>query len=712
MKRSINTVILLLFSVSFMYGINGTPWVDAGEDITMCESDGMVAVEAQAANFSFIEWSTTGDGFFMLPNELSTYYYPGPDDIEVGVLIIFISVLTNDNLSLTDSLTLIIVRAPLSQTDQEAFLCESDSLQVFGQSHFSTFQTWTTTGDGYFSNPFMLDPVYYPGFNDLLSGMVDLCLISFPIQPCFQPDVSCLTLEIQKNTQVQTGEDALICKNENYQLDATVQNYISLQWFTSGDGTFSNQTIQDPVYTPGVGDKAAGEASLTLMSTSMFPCQGFELDTLVLNIVNLPQVQAGINQTVCNNQIVSLSGTTAFCSGILWTTYGDGSFDNDTILNPVYYPGDNDLINGWIFLELNAFPILPCTGTVGSYLFIDIENMPVVNAGEDITICSDSIILNASVENFEEIIWTTNGDGSFSDLTSLTPLYFMGPVDIAVGGVHLTIAASSVLPCIGYVTDEIDVTTDIPHILSPSLCDTAIYIGEDLTLHFAVESFIPGTYYWYFNGIEIPDEHSPELIIESAQPSDAGHYFCMYLNSCTEVRSDSCLVKIQETFNQEFSLPEGWSGISSFVFPENSNLDSLFNTILGDIVLISDNSGIFWPEQNMNTLGTWEIPHGYQIKLEAPCSMIMEGKIEYPVQGISIPPGWSILPVNFNEIVNLSWLFDTTPGIEIIKELAGIKLFWPAMNINTLNDLIPGKAYLVFNKTQDTITVNFSVTGY
>jgi len=114
----------------------------------------------------------------------------------------------------------------------------------------------------------------------------------------------------------------------------------------------------------------------------------------------------------------------------------------------------------------------------------------------------------------------------------------------------------------------------------------------------------------------------------------------------------------------------------------------------------------------MNTLGTWEIPHGYQIKLEAPCSMIMEGKIEYPVQGISIPPGWSILPVNFNEIVNLSWLFDTTPGIEIIKELAGIKLFWPAMNINTLNDLIPGKAYLVFNKTQDTITVNFSVTGY
>jgi hypothetical protein len=34
--------------------------------------------------------------------------------------------------------------------------------------------------------------------------------------------------------------------------------------------------------------------------------------------------------------------------------------------------------------------------------------------------------------------------------------------------------------------------------------------------------------------------------------------------------------------------------------------------------------------------------------------------------------------------------------IVIIKEIAGVKLFWPSNGIHTLQVLMPGKAYLLF----------------
>jgi hypothetical protein len=232
--------------------------------------------------------------------------------------------------------------------------------------------------------------------------------------------------------------------------------------------------------------------------------------------------------------------------------------------------------------------------------------------------------------------------------------------------------------------------------------------GQTLTLHFEADSFTSGFYYWYFNGIEIPGENSPFFIIPFVEPCHAGNYHCIFLHDCGSLTSNICQVKIQEKISQEFYLPAGWSGISSYVIPDNSVLDTIFNNVLENVVLISDASGIYYPEHGINTLGTWMVPHGYQIKLKEPSILIMEGIIEYPVQEISVPPGWSLLPVNFDESVDVSVYFDTIWGIEIIKEVAGIKMYWPGMNIKTLGFITPGKAYLIFNKTLNNIAIDFS----
>ena len=62
------------------------------------------------------------------------------------------------------------------------------------------------------------------------------------------------------------------------------------------------------------------------------------LDSISVSIEPLPNVYAGADKIICVNAPVQLEDATVdYASSILWEAK-KGSFDNDTILNPVYYP--------------------------------------------------------------------------------------------------------------------------------------------------------------------------------------------------------------------------------------------------------------------------------------------------------------------------------------------------------------------------------------
>ena len=68
-----------------------------------------------------------------------------------------------------------------------------------------------------------------------------------------------------------------------------------------------------------------------------------------------PTAFAGNNTTFCALNPVTLSSAQAQdYASLAWTTSGDGTFDNDTILHPVYTPGVNDIIAGNVVLSLTA----------------------------------------------------------------------------------------------------------------------------------------------------------------------------------------------------------------------------------------------------------------------------------------------------------------------------------------------------------------------
>jgi hypothetical protein len=155
---------------------------------------------------------------------------------------------------------------------------------------------------------------------------------------------------------------------------------------------------------------------------------------------------------------------------------------------------------------------------------------------------------------------------------------------------------------------------------------------------------------------------------------------------------------------QNISMQAGWTGISSYVQPDDSNLEVLFESIIDDLVILQADGGVFWPEQNVNSLGNWESPKGYLIKLKDNAQLNLVGTVSNSKYH-ELLNGWNLLPIVSKCHVSILDLFDGS-GVQVdfIMEVAGTGIYWPDMGINTLQQLEPGKSYYLKSTGSGTIT--------
>jgi len=192
------------------------------------------------------------------------------------------------------------------------------------------------------------------------------------------------------------GLDATICIGDSYTLNGSAFGYYSLVWSTSGDGSFNDTTILNPVYTPGPGDSTLGLVILTLNVTGAQPCGSVVASSMTLTIQHLPTADAGPDATICEGNDITLGGSATNYSSVLWMTSGDGTFDDATLLDATYTPGLNDIVNGTATLTLSATALQPCGSVTTSNITLTITPYPIVNLNNDTTLCkNDSIILDA-----------------------------------------------------------------------------------------------------------------------------------------------------------------------------------------------------------------------------------------------------------------------------------------------------------------------------
>lgn len=155
----------------------------------------------------------------------------------------------------------------------------------------------------------------------------------------------------------------------------------------------------------------------------------------------------------------------------------------------------------------------------------------------------------------------------------------------------------------------------------------------------------------------------------------------------------------------EIPVPAGWSGLSSYIVPANNALEEVFAAFLYDLIIVQNFGGVFWPQEELNTIGDWEHHSAYAIKTGNGFTLPVTGYQENnPV--FLLDEGWTMLPVICNHNPNTGELFlPVVSDLLLVKEIAGTGIYWPAMGINTLPELQLGKAYLV--KMQSAASVNF-----
>ncbi|MCO5265085.1 MAG: hypothetical protein M9948_04295 [Lentimicrobium sp.] len=502
-----------------IYTIRPEPQAYAGPNSTVCEGSNFDLINATAANFTSVTWSTSGSGNFSNMNTVNPVYTPSLADIANGAVILTLTANNAPCQPETSSMTLTIRQNPIANAGSDASICENASYTINNASaQNGSSVLWSSSGSGTLQNPTTLTPTYIPSAADVMMGVVQLTMVVQATAPCLATSSDVMEITITHMPTAYAGSDDIVCASQTHTISGSnASNYSSLAWSTSGDGTILAGNTLYPTYMPGTVDASLGFAILTLTAYSNNPCTTNATDQMLLTIVEEPVVNAGADIQICVGSNVPLTSATAqSVSSVYWTTSGSGSFSDPTLVNPVYTPSAQDISNGNIILTITGQGISPCNSTSIDIMTLQISQPPVVDAGSDGDICETDqyYISDASATNYSAITWTTMGDGSFSNHNSINPTYTPGPADIAAGSVLLYLNATSLLPCSGSVSDAMLLTIHpMPQISAgpdAATCEGNTYLLSGATaLDYSSLQWTSDGSGWFSNGSALNPIYTP-----------------------------------------------------------------------------------------------------------------------------------------------------------------------------------------------------------
>lgn len=348
------------------------------------------------------------------------------------------------------------------------------------------------------------------------------------------------------------GVDATICEDATHTLSGVATNYGLVFWTTSGDGSFDDANLLNATYSPGTVDLSSGTVSLTLTSYAVVPCDIDATDNMVINILDLPSANAGADASICEDATYMLSGIATNNQSVLWTTSGDGSFDDEYILNATYTPGTNDISQESVNLFLFAYSNSPCSGYESDVMILTIASNATAGAGDDAGICFDeSYELDGSAEDYESILWTTVGDGSFDNTGLLNATYTPGSNDISNGNIEITLTASSNSTCDGEdVTDSMILSVNYgPD--QPTIPEGSIVIDLDLIISSEYSTNLEENvlnYNWNIEPMEVGNIEWEDNIATVYWNTDfvdlIAYVNVMAINSCGASTSEDLIISV------------------------------------------------------------------------------------------------------------------------------------------------------------------------
>ncbi|MBT7789818.1 MAG: T9SS type A sorting domain-containing protein, partial [Calditrichaeota bacterium] len=159
-------------------------------------------------------------------------------------------------------------------------------------------------------------------------------------------------------------------------------------------------------------------------------------------------------------------------------------------------------------------------------------------------------------------------------------------------------------------------------------------------------------------------------------------------------------------------IPEGWSFISAPISPEDRNIISVFEPIVGSLIMAKDFNGHFYsPLWEFNDIPFWDYLQGYQVKMSERRSLIISGDPVDDDTPIPIRQGWSFAPYYPDQPMEAEIAFANIEEQLILAKDANGRFYLPEHNFNNMPLLRRGKAYQVRSNADIELVWNIDGEG-
>lgn len=502
----------------------------------------------------------------------------------------------------------------------------------------------------------------------------------------------------QSGMTVNAGTDFTACENAIF-LNGTAENYESVMWASNGDGTFDDAGSLTAQYFPGENDITMTNAELCL---SAF--EGGNQLTDCVNVTITPGPIANINvdqATICYFDAYTFESAEILnYSAIQWfTTDGGGGFSNENIPNPTYFPSSLvDYSQGCIHIIVLAQGVDPCEIYAQDEMELCFSpNAQVDLGGETHYACygENYTFEEATASGTSFIQWLPiTGGGYFENPNDINATYVPNPeYDYPQGCIFVMLMAEPISPCTGSIeeyaqicfspTPEVNAGNDVLIFAGQTFSPSPVVIDYDNVIW---ETSGDGT---FDNGTQVNPEYFPGT---SDKENGVVTLGITAFSGGACFASDELILTI--VTQQQIEIPEGWSGFSTFVNTEGLSFEEIIAPIADKLVFAQNKLEIYWPEYGINTIQEVANPGAFKVYLNTAATLPLAGSASTRV--VNLPAGWSLLPVPVSCPVSYQELIDQlSANLIIVAEIGGENIIWPAGNIFTLTQLMPGKAYMI-----------------
>jgi hypothetical protein len=175
---------------------------------------------------------------------------------------------------------------PYADAGNDTLTCNILVFTTQGHAENYSSVVWTTSGDGNFIINYTPNAKYLRGTDDLNNQQVTLTMHLTGYEPGTTTADS-MILYINKEPEVYAGPDDTIVSGEVLTLQGEVNFAYEYFWKTLGDGTFTDSTMLDAIYTPGPQDIENQGVTLVLTANKVSSCTGSITDSLFINIITV-----------------------------------------------------------------------------------------------------------------------------------------------------------------------------------------------------------------------------------------------------------------------------------------------------------------------------------------------------------------------------------------------------------------------------------------